>query len=153
MRNLAAVPKPGAPQAPSAGATGDNVERRIAFRHPASTVPSITGVRISPAGGEASMVNISTTGVLARCRTRLLPGTSVTVNFDGTSQLGSVKAKVVRCLVADIDSSGMSYHIGMAFNAPVHDVAETPRTEPEPAAPKLTVVPAAPTPATLTNRW
>jgi hypothetical protein len=147
MRNLSAVPKPIAPPAPAS----ESVERRIAHRHAASIVPSITGVRLSPAGGEASLVNISTTGVLVKCRTRLLPGTAVTAIFDGTSSLSSVKSKVARCLVADIDANGMSYHIGIAFNAPVEDVSGAPNTAPKAAAPQP---PAAPVvPVGPVNRW
>ena len=38
-----------------------------------AVVPWITGVRLSPVGGEAVLVNISATGVLVRCMTRLRP--------------------------------------------------------------------------------
>ena len=149
MGNLSAVPKSIVP--PVVAAESDGLERRIAQRHPAAAVPSITGVRLSPTGGDASLVNISTTGVLVKCRTRLLPGTAVTAVFEGTSALASVKSKVVRCLVADIDSSGMSYLIGIAFNAPVADVSGAPTPEPKAAAPQPGPVPAVP--AAPVNRW
>jgi hypothetical protein len=147
MGNLSAVSEPIAPPA----AATDSPERRIAHRHAASAVPSITGVRLSPSGGDASLVNISTTGVLVRCRTRLLPGTAVSVVFEGTSPLSTVKSKVVRCLVADIDASGMSYHIGIAFNVPVQDVSVAPNTEPKAAPPQPPAAPAVP--AGFVNRW
>jgi PilZ domain len=148
-RTLSAVPKSIAPPVPAT--EGETPERRIAQRHPASVVPSIKGVRLSPTGGDASLVNISTTGVLVKCRTRLLPATAVTVVFEGTSALGSVKSKVVRCLVADIDASGMSYLIGIAFNAPVADVSGAPTPEPKAAAPQPAAV--QPVPAEPVNRW
>jgi hypothetical protein len=92
-------------------------ERRIAERHHASLLPSITGVRLSPSGGEASLVNISTTGVLLKANVRLMPGTIVTVNLDGTFQPASIAGRVVRCMVTDIDSKGvLCYHVGAAFN-------------------------------------
>lgn len=101
-------------------------ERRTATRLPATAVPTITGVRLSPVGSEATLVNISSSGVLVRCLTRLLPGTPVTVVFDGTFKPASIKGKVMRCLVADIcKPAGLSYHIGIAFNITIDlDVPE-----------------------------
>jgi hypothetical protein len=95
-------------------------ERRIAERRPAALVPSITGVRLSPSGGEASLVNISTTGVLLKANVRLMPGTIVTVNVDGPFRPASIAGRVVRCSVTDIDSKGVLwYHVGAVFNRPI----------------------------------
>ena len=102
---------------PAESAPADVSERRTATRHPASVISSIAGVHLSPGGGEATLVNISSTGALVRCATKLLPGTPVTLVFDGAFTPASVKGKVVRCLVADIGRpAGLSYHIGIAFN-------------------------------------
>lgn len=110
MRTAAAEKGPEVPEA----------EKRAALRQPAALVPSITGVRLSPGGGEAWLVNISSTGALVRCTTRLPPGTPVTVLFEGGFTPESIKSKVVRCFVADIcRPAGLSYNIGLNFNEPV----------------------------------
>jgi hypothetical protein len=123
-------------------------ERRVAHRRPAARVPSITGVRLSPGGGEASLVNISTSGALVRSTSRLLPGTPVTIVFEGSFTPASMKSKVVRCVVADIcKPAGLSYHIGLAFNESIHFEDEPAETH-QAAAPQSVV--AAPI---LVNRW
>jgi len=127
----------------------DASERRTAPRLPASTVSAITGVRLSPGGREATLVNISSTGALVRCQTKVLPGTAVTVQLDGTFTPASIKGKVVRCLVADIcRPAGLSYHIGIAFNQEI-TLEEAPAEAPQPAATSPSPV-AAPV---LFNRW
>jgi hypothetical protein len=92
----------------------------VATRIPASRMPSITGVRISPAGVEGTLVNISATGVLVECDRRLKPLSSVTVIFHGTFQPASISSKVARCAVAGIGGDGaLRYHVGVAFNAKI----------------------------------
>lgn len=91
-------------------------ESRVAPRRPASLVPSITAVRLTPVGGNAALVNISATGVLVECSTRIAPGSPVTVVFEGTFVPASVSSKVARCEVTGIDQQGMlRYHLGIAF--------------------------------------
>ena len=139
--------------APEDQKAATDAERRTATRHPAAAMPAITGVRLSPVGSGAQLVNISTTGVLVRCSSRLMPGTAVTVLFEGTFAPPPVKATVVRCLVADIGrGAGLSYHVGIAFKTtidigeepapPAAAVAPAPVEEPEPARPQV-----------LVNRW
>jgi PilZ domain len=138
------------PTAPSIVAPADTAERRVAERLAPSSVPGINGIHLSPGGGEAHLVNISTSGVLVRCATRLLPGTAVTVVFDGGFKPSSVKGKVVRCLVADIaGSGGLSYHIGIHFKDAI-DLPVTPEIQPEPAP---AVQASAAVPPRLVNRW
>lgn len=130
-------------------ATNDEAERRTATRHPAATVPTITGIRLSPVGSDAHLVNISTTGILVRCATRLMAGTAVTVLFEGTFAPPPAKGTVVRCLVADIGrGAGLSYHVGIAFKESIvldqeqgslpAEIADEPATAQEPV---------------LVNRW
>jgi hypothetical protein len=123
-------------------------ERRAAPRLPGSVMPSITSVRLSPVARGASLVNISSSGALLRCPTKLLPGTPTTVMLDGTFSPSSIKGKVVRCLVADINRpAGLSYHIGVAFNEDIELQEEIDIHRPVP----LTAgsIPA----AVLFNRW
>ena len=134
------------------GDTGHPVERRIRPRRRACLVPSITGIRLSPRGGEASLVNISTTGALVRCNTRLLPGEIVMVVFDGQCSPSSVKSRVARCLVADIDSaSTVWYEVGIAFSEPLvlKDVSAPTSAPPEPARPPRALAMG----AVSANRW
>lgn len=124
-------------------------ERRTARRHAAAAMPSITGIRLSPIGSEAHLVNISTTGILVRCPTRLMAGTTVTVLFEGTFAPPPAKGTVVRCLVADIArSAGLSYHVGIHFKEPIA-IGDTPvdeTSELKPTDPPTEQV-------ILVNRW
>lgn len=139
VEDAAAVPPPAAP--------GQPVERRTAPRRHASLVPSITGLRLSPCGGEASLVSISTSGVLVKCNTRLTLGSGVKVMLDGTFSPSSIKSRVARCFVADIDSYGVLwYHVGIVFNEPITLDDALGVTNPQPA-------PAPTVPAVLSNRW
>jgi hypothetical protein len=125
-------------------------ERRAATRHPATGMPAITGVHLSPGGGEASLVNISSTGALVRCPTKLLPGTAVTMTFDGTFSPSTIKGKVVRCFVADIGRpAGLAYHIGIAFNVAIQLEEKEPVEDSKPDA----AIPPPPVEPVLVNRW
>src|SRR5687768_9164853 len=101
-------------------------ENRSAPRRPALQVPSITGLRISPFGVEGRLVDISTTGLLAECTTRLKVGSSVTVLFEGAFAAASVVGRIARCAVASMGRDGvLRYHVGISFNNPIE-------LEPEP---------------------
>jgi PilZ domain-containing protein len=162
------------PPEPRDGEAAADSEKRNAPRYPASEVPSITGLRMSPHGAEASLVNISTTGLLAECAVRLKTGSTVTVQFEGTFTPATVHGRVARCSVARVNDSGtLMYHVGLAFSEAISLPAELERpataAAPE-AAPALAAaaespaaidsaaaVPTAP-PAehvrpTLRNRW
>jgi hypothetical protein len=111
-----------------------SIENRKADRRDASLVPSITGVRLSPHGAEAKLVNISTTGVLVECATRLQPGSSVTVIFEGGFSPPSVDSRVARSNVVAVNKGGgMRYQIGLAFKQPI-TLEDLPSTSIEPAA-------------------
>src|SRR5439155_17679752 len=96
------------------------VENRTARRFVAALVPSITGLRLSPHGIDAKLVNISATGLLAECGMRLKVGSAVALSFEGTFTLSSTAARVVRCAVAAMSSNGgLLYHVGVHFDAPI----------------------------------
>jgi hypothetical protein len=89
-------------------------------RRPAAAVPSITGLRLSPLGAEASLVNISETGLLADCPVRLKVGSPTKVLFEGAFFPSSVSGRVARCEVNAMgQNGGLRYHIGIEFNAPI----------------------------------
>ena len=131
---------------------------RLDPRYPAANVSGITGMRLSP-GDIVSLVNISASGVLIEGKTRFVPGTRLTVIFEGPSAPGSVKGRVVRCQVSAIGGGGsLHYQVAIAFEARI----EVPIDEAPPAAQTVeSTAPAAPqqtgTPQTARppqrNRW
>jgi hypothetical protein len=94
-------------------------EQLAAPRRPASDVPSIEGLRISPPGFRAALVNISTSGLLAEWGLPLRIGQEVTVEFEGTFPQQMVAAHVIRNSVASITSGNLRYHIALAFTTPI----------------------------------
>ncbi len=116
-----AAPKPEAPGpiviSPATPAVeGDH---RGAPRQPASAVPSISGLTLSPYGAEATLVNISATGLLAECGVPLKIGNFVKVVFEGARAPRPVEGRVVRISVASMASSGVRYNVGVAFKVPI----------------------------------
>ena len=79
--------------------------KRVDPRYPAAAVPGITAMRLSP-GEAVTLVNISASGVLVEGKTRFVPGTRVTVHFEGTIKPNQIKARVVRCQVSAIGGGG-----------------------------------------------
>jgi hypothetical protein len=144
MLSTAQNPSPIAPEATAQD------ELRSATRYPAAAVPAITGLRISPHGVEATLVNISESGVLAECGERLKPGSPVTVVFEGSFVPRSMEGRVARNSVSSMGRDGrLRYHVGIAFArtidlgiAPPPPPEPTPQTpEPEPAAASAVVTP------------
>jgi len=133
---LSIAPNPKAPQSMASNpATPSGEENREAPRRPASAVPTITGLRLSPHGVEATLVNISNSGVLAECGERLKPGSLVTVVFEGTFTPRSVESRVARNTVASMGKDGrLRYHVGIAFTKPINlgpDDSAPPKAAPE----------------------
>ena len=141
-REVGSVASPVKPSPPA--------ERRNTQRRPASLVPSITGVRLSPHGVEATLVNISSTGVLLECGSRLQPGSVVILIFAGGFTPSSIESRIVRSLVAGIDKSGaLRYQLGIAFSKPI-----TLEDAPPIAACEVTPQPKpAPASSAPRNRW
>jgi len=136
------------------------VEHRYAPRRLASQMPSIKGLRLSPHGADAILVNISSSGLLAECTVRLKTGSVVLVLFDGTFSPTSVASRVVRCAVSAMGRDGiLRYHIGIAFDFPMAlDAgleleparADTPHTL---AGSDATPSVSTPAPVSVRNRW
>ena len=120
---------------------------RVAPRLPAEQCPWITGLRLSP-GGEASLENISWSGLMARCPKRLASGVPVTINVAGTFTPNVIKGRVARCEVGGIGKDGaINYKIGISFDEPVslpdEDVAPAMASAAAEAVPE----------PTIENRW
>ena len=119
------------------------VEQRSAPRVPAAEMPSISGVRLLPDDVAATLVNISTTGLLVESPSALRPDLKIRIRFEGTFSPALVPGRVVRCTVASMGPDGaLRYHLGVAFNSPIA------LADPAPA-----VGPATPADGPLRNRW
>jgi hypothetical protein len=173
--SIAFFPNQGKPPETPETETSGGIEKRNAPRYSAADVPSITGLRLSPHGAEATLVNLSTTGLLAECAVRLKTGSTVTVQIEGTFTPSTVQGRVARCSVARVSSGGtLLYHVGLAFSEAIPLPPELERvsavtTEPPAPAAAMTETPeaaagdgAAPSPVpspaehvrpTLRNRW
>jgi hypothetical protein len=81
-------------------------------------VPGITGLRLLPGGAEASLVNISPTGLLADSPARMRVGAAVQVAFEGGFSPASVTGRVSRCEVAVMGRDGLlRYRIAIEFDS------------------------------------
>jgi hypothetical protein len=121
-------------------------------------VPSITGLRLSPYGAAATLVNLSATGVLAECTVRLKVESPVQVNFDGGFSPETAAGRVTRCEVAAMGRDGLiRYHVAIAFNEPIpFEVPPPPEPVETAAAPAAAAAPEPPQPApvpVVRNRW
>jgi hypothetical protein len=150
-----------------AGAAVDT-SRRVDPRYPAAVVPAIKALRLSPGEG-VTLVNISASGVLVEGKTRLVPGTRLTVHFDGPVKPAQIKARVVRCQVSAIGGGGsLQYQSAIAFEGrvelpveesalPAAPVPVAPVVEEAPPPKKGKAAAAAPPPAAAPprayNRW
>ena len=125
-------------------------------RYPASVLPGITGMRLSP-GDTVRLLNISASGVLVEGKTRFVPGTRVTVIFEGPAALKNVKGKVVRCQVSSIGGGGsLQYQSAIAFEAKIELPVDEAALPPQPtadAAPKASGKEKAAAPPPVVNRW
>jgi hypothetical protein len=131
-------------------------------RFPASAFPTITSVRLSP-GDVVELVNMSKSGVLVEGRTRFVPGTRVTVIFDGGFVPANARGKVVRCQVSSISGGALRYQSGIQFEkkfdalepqVPAAAPAEpTAAAKPGKAAVARAAEPATAGPKRAVNRW
>jgi hypothetical protein len=125
-------------------------ERRSARRVPAAEMPSISGVRLLPDDVAATLVNISTTGLLVESPSALRPDLKIRIRFEGTFSPALVPGRVVRCTVASMGPDGaLRYHLGVEFNSPIA------LADPAPAVgiTSPAVGPLAPTAGPPRNRW
>jgi hypothetical protein len=155
MQLIALVPKredAAAGAFASGKSTGpNNAERRVAPRVAAALVPAITGLRLSPSRGKTVLVNISTSGLVAKGDTRWLPGTAVTVVFEGTFLPTAIKGRVARCQVGAMNGGVLWYDVGIAFDNPI--LLELPHQSDATTDAVLPTPENVTIPAVLFNRW
>ena len=134
--------------------------KRAEPRYPAAAVTAIKSVRLSP-GDIVTLVNVSASGILVEGKTRFVPGTRLTVVFEGPVAPPQVKGRVVRCQVSAIGGGGtLQYQSAIAFEGrvelPVEEAARPPAPPPAEEAPvkkgKHAAVSPPPAPRAL-NRW
>jgi len=82
-------------------------------------MPSITGLRISPPGIGATLVDISTNGLLAESGVAPRIGQEVEVTFEGTFSPATAAGQVVRSAIAAMAPGGIRYHVAVAFTTPI----------------------------------
>jgi len=112
------------------------------LRRPTS-VHGITGLRFLPQNAPATLVNISSTGLLAETVARLTVGSTTTVALEGGFTPATVSGRVVRCEVAVMGRDGMlRYHLGLECDSPLA-IDEGAGAAAAPGA----------TPPTARNRW
>lgn len=98
-------------------------------------VDGITGLHLHPPGAPASLVNISTTGLLAESTVKLRVGTPLRVDIDGGFTPAAINGRVVRCEVASMEHDGvLRYHIGIEFDVPLPAGVVRAAPAPPPAA-------------------
>jgi hypothetical protein len=70
-------------------------------------------------GTELAVLDISNHGALVESPTRLLPGTHVDLHLMTASGRVLRRAKIARAFIGRLDGSTLSYHVALAFDAPV----------------------------------
>lgn len=96
-------------------------------RRSATEVPEISGLRLLPPGTAASLVNISSTGLLAESDAKVRVGAAVQVQFEGAFPTKSARGRVVRCEVSVMGRDGLlRYHTAVEFDAalPIDEPAD-----------------------------
>jgi len=83
-------------------------------------VQGITGLRYLPQDAAATLVNISSTGLLAESFAKVQVGAYVTVAIDGGFSPSIVSGRAVRCEVAVMGRDGLlRYHTAVEFDTPI----------------------------------
>ncbi len=104
-----------------AGPPGSNEEevgpeRRAAKRISAAELPWIKGIALANVG-VAGLINLSSSGALLHCRTRLVPSQEVVLQIIGAGSRFRVKGHVVRCEVSAVrKGSTIDYRAAIAFD-------------------------------------
>ncbi len=93
---------------------GDDQRLRDHRRH-ASEVPWLTTIKL-PWGPEVALLNISRTGMLIETTFKFTSGTVIEFQLCGSDVNLVVRAKVVRCEIASVDSRSVRYHAAAVFS-------------------------------------
>lgn len=99
-------------------------DRRHAPRHSRVEDHGIISVRIRP-GHLAAVIDVSTGGTLIETAHRLLPGREVELLMETSTNKTAVRGRVVRCAVACVRPSSISYRGAIGFDRAPAWYAET----------------------------
>jgi hypothetical protein len=109
-----------------------------------TVVPGITGLRFLPQRTEATLVNISPSGVLVETAEKYRVGSETSVMFEGGFTPPTARGRIVRCEVAVMGRDGvLRYHIAIEFDSPLTLGAALEDSAPAPASAA----------AAVRNRW
>jgi hypothetical protein len=90
-------------------------DRRQAPRQRGVEEHGIVATKVRP-GRDASLVDVSAGGALVETSHRLLPGTSVELQLETSSERATVRGRVVRCAVAGLRSASVCYRGAISFD-------------------------------------
>jgi hypothetical protein len=109
-------------------------DRRAACRHTHIEEHGVVVARIRP-GHHARIVDISVGGALVDTAHRLLPGRHVDLLLETANRRAATRGRVLRCAVVGVRPSAICYRGAIAFDRPLHWLAEGEREfPPVPAA-------------------
>jgi len=91
-------------------------DRRRSRRHRTFAEHGIGRVRLRP-GLEVSLVEISAGGALIESSRPLRPGAAVELQLEAGSERATPRGRVVRCEVASVVATGVSYRGAIGFDA------------------------------------
>ena len=90
-------------------------DRRRTPRHGRVEEHGIVSAKVRP-GRDASIVDVSAGGALLETTHRLLPGTSVELQFETSVERATVRGRVLRCAVARLRSTSVCYRGAIGFD-------------------------------------
>jgi hypothetical protein len=105
--------------------TPHKVERRLSQRRQSFEAHGIALIRVRP-GVDASMVDLSATGVLVETQRRLLPGASIEIHFVRDKRLAAVRGRVLRCAVVRLEPTAVCYRVAVLFDQHLSWLADDP---------------------------
>jgi CheY-like chemotaxis protein len=95
------------------------LERSRADRITASELPRLSAVRL-PWGAEATLLNLSRTGVLFETFSKLTPGSSAAIKLCAQDSTVVVPARFVRSEVVTVDGRGVRYRAAAMFESAIN---------------------------------
>ena len=90
-------------------------DRRLTPRHGRVEEHGIVSAKVRP-GREASLVDVSAGGALVETTHRLLPGTSVELQFETSVERATIRGRVLRCAVARVRATSVCYRGAIGFD-------------------------------------
>jgi hypothetical protein len=96
--------------------TGARRERRRSRRLRTSAEHGVTRARLRP-GLEVALVEISALGALVEAPRPLRPGAAAELHLEAGNQRAAVRGRIVRCEVASLISTHVSYRGAIGFDA------------------------------------